>query len=157
MGGAALLIPEPGDRFMQIQPYLSFEGRCEEALEFYRKALGAEVTQVMRLKEAPGACESGMVPPGSEHKIMHSCMKIGESIVMATDGRMQGPPKFEGITLSIQVKTEAEADKYFAGLVEGGEVTMPLAATFWSPKFGMLKDKFGVHWMVNVMVEPPAR
>jgi PhnB protein len=142
---------------MQIQPYLSFEGRCEEALEFYRKALGAEVTQVMRLKEAPGAMESGMVPPGSENKIMHSVLKIGESIVMATDGRMQGGPKFEGISLSVQVKTEAEADKYFAGLVEGGEVTMPLAATFWSPKFGMLKDKFGVHWMVNVMVEPPAR
>jgi PhnB protein len=135
---------------MNVEPYLFFEGRCEEAVEFYRKAVGAEVEMMMRIKESPDAPPPGMHPPGSENKIMHAAFKIGDTHVYASDGRCSGKPSFEGFSLSISAANEREADKLFAGLKEGGEVTLPLGKTFFSPRFGMVKDKFGVGWMVIV-------
>jgi len=135
---------------MLIQSYLFFDGRAEEALEFYKKALGAKVEMVMRYKEAPEAPPPGMVPPGSENKVMHSSFRIGETVVMASDGNCAGKPTFNGFSLSITVANEGEADRVFAALGDGGQVQMPLAKTFFSPKFGMVADKFGVSWMVIV-------
>ena len=136
---------------MVIQPYLFFDGRCEEALEFYRKTLGAEVQMLMRYKDSPDPPPPGMVPPGSEEKIMHSCIKIGDSQVMASDGGCQGKGRFEGFSLSVNADSEAEAQRIFATLAEGGQVQMPLGKTFFSPMFGMLADRYGVNWMVVVM------
>jgi PhnB protein len=135
---------------MQVQPYLFFDGRCEEAIEFYRKALGAEVTMLMRFKESPEPPQPGMVPPGSENKIMHANLQIGETTVMASDGHCMGQAKFQGFSLSISAKDEAEADRLFAALADGGQVQMPLSKTFYSPRFGMVADRFGVSWMVIV-------
>lgn len=141
---------------MQIQPYLFFDGRCEEALEFYRSALGAEVTTLMRFKDAPPEPdESGakpdascMPPPGSENKVMHASFRIGDTTVMASDGHCQGKPSFQGFSLSLTVSSEAEADRLFAALAEGGQVQMPLGKTFYSPRFGMVADRFAVSWMI---------
>ena len=130
---------------MQVQPYLFFDGRCDEALEFYKNAVGARVGMVMRFKDAP---EPTQCNPGSENKVMHASFEIGDTMVLASDGRNSGQPKFEGFALTLNAKSEAEADRLFNGLVEGGQVTLPLTKTFFSPKFGMLADKFGVHWMV---------
>ena len=135
---------------MQVQPYLFLDGRCEEAIEFYKKTLGAKVEMMMRFKESPEPMPPGMVPPGSENKIMHSALKIGDTTVMASDGRCLGKPTFQGFSLSITAKNEAEADKLFAALGDGGQVQMPLAKTFFSPSFGMVADRFGVSWMVYV-------
>ena len=135
---------------MQIQPYLFFEGRCEEAVEFYRTALGAEVTMLMRFKDSPEPPPPGMLPPGSENKVMHASLRIGDATVMVSDGRAQGHPSFQGFSLSIAVPDEARADQLFNALAEGGQVHMPLAKTFWSPRFGMVADRFGVGWMINV-------
>jgi PhnB protein len=132
-----------------IEPYLFFQGRCEEALKFYQEALGAEVQMIMRYKESPEPAPPGMIPANWGDKIMHSSMKIGSNIVMASDGCGE-VGKFEGFKLSISVNTEAEAQKTFAALSEGGKVEMPLTKTFWSPLFGMLEDKFGVSWMVGI-------
>jgi|SRR5687768_4992234 PhnB protein len=131
---------------MQVQSYLIFNGRCEEAIEFYKKALGAKVEMMMRFKEAP----EGQCAPGSEDKIMHSSFRIGDTTVMASDGMMQGKPEFKGISLTLNPKTEAEAERLFGSLSEGGQVQQPLIKTFFSPKFGVLSDKFGVSWMVVV-------
>ena len=133
-----------------IQPYLFFNGRCEEAVEFYRSALGAEVEMMMRYKESPEPPKPGMVPPGFENKIMHASFRVGETTVMASDGCSADKPAFEGFSLSIAVPNE-EADRIFSGLSAGGQVTMPLAKTFWAPRFGMLTDRFGVGWMVSVI------
>jgi PhnB protein len=133
---------------MLVQPYLMFAGRTEEALEFYRSKLGAEVKMLMRFKEAPDTPPPGMVPPGSENKIMHSELQIGDSTVMASDGNCQGEPNFQGISLTLQVADAAEAERRFAALADGGQVQMPLTKTFFSPSFGMLADRFGVSWMV---------
>ena len=135
---------------MNIEPYLFFEGRCEEAIDFYRKAVGAEVENLLRIKESPEPPPPGMHPPGSENKIMHACFKIGDTRVYASDGRCSGQPNFQGFSLSIGVADERQADKLFAGLKEGGEVVLPLTKTFFSPRFGMVKDRFGVSWMVIV-------
>ena len=134
---------------MQTQVYLFFDGRCEEALDFYEKTLAIEVEMQMRFKDAPEQKE-GMCTPGSENKIMHSCFKLGDQRVMASDGRCEGKPSFQGFALSLSVKDEAEADRLFAALGQGGQVQMPLMKTFFSPKFGMVADKFGVGWMVLV-------
>ena len=142
---------------MLVQPYLMFNGKCEEAIEFYRKAIGAEVEMLMRFKDAPDKPPPGMVPPNWDNKVMHACMKIGDAQVMASDGCSQEAPGFKGITLSLAVANEAEADRKFAGLSQGGQVTMPLGKTFFSPRFGMLTDKFGVSWMVLVPGEMPAQ
>ena len=135
---------------MQVQPYLFFNGRCEEAIEFYKKALDAEVTMLMRFKESPEPPPPGTLPPGSENKVMHSSLRIGETVVLASDGRCQGEADFEGFSLSLTVRNEAEADRFFASLADGGQVQMPLAKTFFSPRFGMVADRFGVGWMVYV-------
>jgi len=132
---------------MQIQPYLFFDGRCEEAIEFYRRALGAEVTMLMRFKEAP---DQSMNPPGSGEKVMHSSIRIGDSTILASDGHCQGKPSFQGFSLSLTARDVAEAERKFSALSEGGEVRMPLAKTFFSPSFGMVADRFGVSWMVYV-------
>lgn len=134
---------------MHIQPYLFFEGRCEEALDFYRRALGAEVMMLMRFKESPEPHQCPL-PPGAEEKVMHSSFRIGESTVHASDGFCQGQPNFQGISLSLSAPNEAEADRLFAALAEGGQVQMPLGKTFFSPCFGMVTDRFGVAWMVIV-------
>jgi PhnB protein len=135
---------------MQIQPYLFFEGRAEEAAEFYKSRLGAEVTMLMRNKDAPEKPPPGMLPPNSENKVMHMALKIGESTLLGSDGNCSGKPQFQGCSLSLTVRDEAEASKVFAALADGGQVHMPLAKTFFSPSFGMLADKFGVGWMVYV-------
>jgi PhnB protein len=133
---------------MQVQPYLFFDGRCEEALEFYKRALGAEVTALMRNRESPEPPPPGMLPPGSEEKIMHASFKVGDTVLMASDGHVRGKPKFEGISLSILAKDAKEAERFFNGLAEGGKVEMPLTKTFFAEKFGMLADRFGVSWMI---------
>jgi PhnB protein len=135
---------------MQVEPYLFFNGRCEEALEFYKKTLGAEVTMLMRFKDSPEPQPPGMIPPGSENKIMHVSFRIGDATVMASDGRCTGQASFQGFSLSLTVPNEAEADRKFAALAEGGQVQMPLTKTFWSPRFGMVADRFGVGWMISV-------
>lgn len=133
---------------MQIQLYLFFEGRCEEAIEFYKRVLGAEVLMLMRFNEAPEPPPPGMVPPGSENKIMHARMRIGETEIMASDGLSMGNPVFQGVSLSLSVASAAEADRLFNALSEGGEVQMPIRKTFFSPRFGMVADRFGVSWMI---------
>lgn len=135
---------------MSIQPYLFFEGRCEEAIEFYKSALGAEVEMLMRFKDSPEPPQPGCQPPGSENKIMHASLKIGQNKVMVSDGRCTGRNFFYGFGLSVSVSTEADAQKRFAALSAGGQVGMPLGKTFFSPSFGMVTDKFGVMWMVIV-------
>lgn len=138
---------------MHVQSYLMFDGRCEEAYEFYHKALGAEKTMMLRFSESPEPPPPGMVPPGAENKIMHMQFRIGDTVVLASDGRSQGHPKFEGISLTLTVGNEAEADKAFAALGDGGKVCMPLAKTFFSPRFGMVNDRFGVNWMIFVRAQ----
>jgi PhnB protein len=135
---------------MQVQPYLFFDGRCEEAVEFYRRALGAEVTMLMRFKDSPEPREPGMVPPGSEDKVMHASVRIGDTTVLASDGRCLGQPSFRGFSLSLTVSNDAEAERLFAALVDGGQEQMPLTETFFSSRFGMVADRFGVSWMVYV-------
>ena len=134
-----------------IQPYLFFNGSCEQAVEFYRKALGAEVELMMRYKESPEPPQPGMLPPGFENKIMHTSFRVGATTVMASDGCSNGKPDFQGFSLSISVPNEAEADRVFAALADGGQVRMPLTKTFWSPRFGMVADRFGLGWMISVM------
>ena len=134
---------------MQTQTYLFFDGRTEEALEFYKKTLGIEVEMLMRFKDAPPEAREGCAP-GSENKVMHSCFKLGDQRVMASDGRNEGKPNFQGFALSLAAKDEAEADKLFAALGEGGQVQMPLTKTFFAAKFGMVADRFGVGWMIIV-------
>jgi PhnB protein len=135
-----------------VQPYLFFGGRCEEAIEFYRKALHAEVERLVRFNEAPEP-QAGL-PECFQEKVMHASLRIGETLMMASDGRCEGAANFEGFSLSITVADEAEANRVFAALSEGGLVTMPLEKTFWAPKFGMLQDRFGIGWMVSVMHKP---
>ncbi len=136
---------------MQVQPYLSFDGRCEEALDFYCRALGAEVGMLMRFRDSPEPPPPGMIPAGSEDKVMHAALRIGTTTLMASDGRCTGRPSFTGISLSLSVGTVAEAERLFAALADGGEVGMKLGKTFFSPAFGMVRDRFGVGWMVAVM------
>ncbi len=135
---------------MKIEPYLFFNGRCEEAMAFYKQALGAEVVMQMRMNESPEPHQPGMLPPGFENKIMHASMRIGDTNVMMSDGNSGEAQTFKGFTLSIAVKEAAQAEKLFAALSEGGQVQMPIGKTFWSPCFGMVADRFGVSWMVTV-------
>jgi PhnB protein len=132
---------------MQVQPYLFLEGRCEEALEFYRQAAGAEVLTLMRFKDSP---DPAMVMPGAEDKILHAMFRVGESTLLASDGRCHGAATFQGFALSLTVPDETEAERRFAALSAGGQVVMPLMKTFFSPSFGMITDRFGVSWMVYV-------
>jgi PhnB protein len=132
---------------MKVQPYLFFDGRCEQAIEFYRKAVGAKLVMLMRFKESP---EPTQTPPGSAEKVMHASFRIGETEVLASDGMCNGKPTFQGVALTLTAPTAAEAERLFAALGEGGQVQMPMTQTFFSPRFGMLADRFGVSWMVIV-------
>jgi len=154
-GGATIgPAPDMGDETMQVKSYLSFEGRCEEALEFYKKAVGAEVKALMRFRENPdfqnGAPPEGCLGPGAEDKVMHSEFRIGETTLMATDGMNSGKANFAGTSQALLVASADEADRCFNALSEGGQVMMPLAKTFCSEKFGMTTDRFGVPWMIVV-------
>jgi PhnB protein len=135
---------------MSVQPYLFFDGRCDEAIEFYRGALGAEVTMLMRFKDSPEPHEPGRLAPGAENKVMHVNLRIGDATVLASDGRCLGTPNFQGFALSLTVRDEAQAERLFAALGDGGQVQMPMTKTFFSPRFGMVADRFGVSWMIYV-------
>ena len=131
---------------MQVQPYLFFNGRTEEALEFYRQTLGAEVLMKMRFKDAPDS-PPGVAPP--PEAIMHSCFRIGDSQVMASDGMTSnGQPSFAGFSLAFEAKDPADARRRFDALAQGGRVQMPFGETFFARAFGAVADKFGVSWMV---------
>lgn len=138
---------------MQVQPYLHFDGNCEEALEFYRQALGAQIDMLMRYKDSPEPPPPGMVLPGMADKVMHANLRIGESTIMASDDCTQTRVIHQGFQLSLTAADEAEAERCFAALAEGGLVKMPLTKTFFSPCFGMLTDRFGVAWMVIVIAQ----
>lgn len=133
---------------MQVQPYLQFDGRCEEALEFYKSALGAKVEAIMRFKDGPDCME---MPKGTDDKVLHASFRIGDSMIMASDGHCKGKPDFQGFSLTIEAPDKAEADRLFKALEAGGKVQMPLAETFFSPRFGMVADRFGVSWMIVTM------
>jgi PhnB protein len=135
---------------MKIEPYLFFNGQCEEAIAFYKQALGAELTMQMRMNESPEPPPPGMVPPGFEHKIMHASMRIGDTNVMLSDGCSDATTNFKGFSLSVSAANTAEAERLFAALAKDGQVQMPLGKTFYSPSFGMVTDRFGVGWMVIV-------
>jgi PhnB protein len=132
---------------MQIEPYLFFDGRCEEAIEFYTKTLGAEVEMLMRFKESPESM-GPMAPPGD--KVMHACIRVGDAKIMASDGHCMGKPSFQGFSLSVSVSSDADAERVFEALSDGGKVQQPLIKTFFSSRFGMVADRFGVSWMVVV-------
>ena len=138
---------------MKIEPYLFFNGRCEEAIEFYRAALGASVTMLMRFDESPDPPMMPL-PPHWGGKVMHAGLRIGDTNVMASDGMASGDLAFSGFSLSIEMPDAAAAQRAFDALAAGGQVRMPLGKTFWSPCFGMVADRFGVGWMVGVAVEP---
>jgi PhnB protein len=143
--------PQTGSKV--VQAYLFFDGRCEEALEFYKTALDAKVDMLMRFKDSPDPMPADMCPPGSDDKVLHASFVVGETQVMASDGIAAGKAEFKGFALSVTAKDEADADRMFGALAKGGQVQMPLGKTFFSPRFGMVADKFGVGWMVIV---PPA-
>ena len=130
---------------METQAYLFFDGRCEEAVEFYKTALGAEVGPMIRFKESP---DQSMVAPGTGEKIMHGQMNIGKTTILVSDGRCTGNPGFQGFAMSITVDDPADCDKLFNPLAESGQIQMPLMETFFAKRFGMVIDKFGVMWMV---------
>ena len=135
---------------MLVQPYLFFDGKCEEALNFYKTGLDAQIVMLMRFRDSPVPPQPGIVPPVSENKVMHSAFRIGETTLMASDGECQVKPIFQGMSLSLTVANEAEADRVFAALSAGGQVKMPLTKTFFSSRFGMVADRFAVSWMIMV-------
>ena len=137
-----------------VQPYLFFGGRCEEALAHYRTAIGADVEMVMRYSDSPEPLPPGLLAPGFESKIMHSSFRVGDTTIMASDGCEPGAT-YTGFSLALSFPTEAEVERAFAALADGGAVKMPLVKTFWSPLYGQLVDRFGVEWMVMVAMEPP--
>jgi PhnB protein len=135
---------------MKVEPYVHFDGRCEEAIEFYKTAVGARVEMLMRFKDMPASAGPAPMPPETQNKVMHASLRIGDSVLLVSDGRCTGAMKFDGFSLTLNVANEAEADRAFNALGQGGTVTMPLAKTFFSPRFGMLNDRFGVSWIVIV-------
>ncbi len=139
---------------MNVQPYLSLDGRCEEALELYREALDAEVTVLLRFKDNPEFHQQGRFPAGAAEKILHASFRVGETTVMASDGDCKGQPKFQGISLALAVPSDADAERRFAALAAGGTVQQPLIPTFFSTRFGCVTDRFGVTWMISA--PPPA-
>jgi PhnB protein len=135
---------------MQVNPYLFFEGRCDEAIKFYQGALGAQLLMLTRYKDSPDVPVPGKLPTEMLEKVMHASLRIGDSTVFLSDGHCTGTAAFSGFQLSVTVPSESEADRVFNALADGGKVGMPLAKTFFSPRFGMLTDRFGVRWMVYV-------
>jgi len=140
---------------MKIEPYLFFDGRCDEAIAFYEQTLGAEVLFLMRNSESPEPPPPGVLPPGSAHKVMHASLRIGSALVMVSDGMCQGNAAFKGFSLSLDCPDEATARRVFEGLADGGQVKLPLGKTFWAPLFGMVNDRFGVGWMVGLSAPAP--
>lgn len=139
-----------------IQAYLFFSGDCEAAVDYYRTHLGAEVEMIMRFKESPEPPPPGSVPDNDEDKIMHGSLRIGGSRVMVSDGCSPDRPGFSGFALSLTAPDQAGAERMFAALSDGGEVQMPLGATFWSPLFGMVTDRFGIQWMLTIPAVSPS-
>ena len=131
-----------------VQPYLFFDGKCEEALEFYKSAIGAKVDMLMRFKENPDKPDPSHMPPNSGDKVMHAAFKVGDTQILASDGHCAGKPSFQGFGLALNAKSDAEAEKLFAALGKGGQVQQPLVKTFFASKFGMVNDRFGIMWMV---------
>jgi PhnB protein len=140
---------------MQITPYINFNGRAEEAAHFYKSALGAELQMLMRFSESPEPQPPGMVPPGSEHKVMHMSLKVGDAVLMGSDGGCTGAASFQGVSMALSADTDAESQRLFAALAEGGQVQMPLTKTFFSSQFGMVADRFGLQWMVMTAQQQP--
>jgi len=138
---------------MNVQSYLFFDGRCEEAVNFYKKTLGAEVEMMLRFKDNPEPPKADCPAPSDPNKVMHACLRIGDTAIMASDGRCTGNPSFQGFSLTLNVADEKEADRVFKALGDGGQVRLPLTKTFFSPSFGMLADRFGVSWMIMVAPE----
>ena len=143
---------------MQVQPYLFFEGRCEEALNFYRSAVGAKLNGLMHYKDNPdlqasGGCPDGSAPPPD--KVMHASFSIGDTTLMASDGMASGKAEFKGMALTLTADSDAQAQRLFDALAAGGKVQMPLTKTFYASSFGMLADRFGVSWMVIVPTPQP--
>ena len=134
---------------MELEPYLDLGGRCEEALNFYAKVFGGEITQLNRFEDAP----AGMgVDPNQKQKIMHATFVSPSLKFMASDGRGGSePPKSGNVTLSLATSDLSEVERVFNALAEGGSVEMPLEDTFWGARFGMLTDAFGIRWMLNCM------
>ena len=130
---------------MTVQPYIFFDGKCEEAIEFYKSAIGAKVDMLMRFKEAP---DQSQMPPNTGDKVMHAAFKVGDTQVLASDGHCAGKPSFQGFGLALNAKSDVEAEKLFGALEKGGQVLQPLTKTFFASKFGMVNDRFGVMWMV---------
>jgi PhnB protein len=135
---------------VDVRPYLFFDGRCDEAIAFYRESVGAEVQMLMRFKDHPEPQGQAAIPPGGGEKVMHAELRIGETVIFVSDGRCLGQPSFQGFGLALTARDDAEAAKVFAALGKDGKVTMPLAKTFFSSSFGMLADRFGITWMVLV-------
>lgn len=135
---------------MKLHPYLFLGGQAEEAIALYQRVLGAELVALMRFRESPDPLPPGMIPPGAEDKVMHAEMRLGESVLMLSDGNCKGASRVEGVSLSLTMPDAAEADRVFAALGEGGQVQMPIGPTFFAPRFGMVADRFGVAWMVMV-------
>lgn len=138
---------------MYIQPYLFFDGRCDEAIAFYRQALGAEVIMLMRFGESPeqdSQCGDGDGPTPPADKVMHASLQVGQTQLLLSDGFSAGKPEFKGVSLSLAATDDAEAKRLFEGLAQDGEVVQPLLATFFASSFGMVNDRFGVSWMVWV-------
>ena len=131
---------------MQVQPYLFFDGRCEEAINYYRKALDAKVDVIMHYKDAPEAPPPGMNIPGD--KVMHAALHIGDTQLLLSDGHCAGKPNFQGFSLTVNARDDADAKRLFGSLADGGKVTQPLTKTFFASSFGMVTDKFGLGWMV---------
>jgi len=130
---------------MKVQPYLFFNGRAEEAIEFYKKTLSAEVLMTSRFGDAPGP---PMGPNVTKEKIMHAELRVGDAVILISDGECGGTTHFDGFSLAVTAATAADADKTFAALAEDGKVSMPLSETFFAKRFGQVTDRFGVRWMV---------
>jgi PhnB protein len=141
---------------MALQPYLFFDGRCEEALDFYRSAVGAEVQMLMRIKDAPEPPQPGTCPPAAGEKILHAAFKVGDALILASDGECKGKPSFHGFSLALSFTDAGAVERAFNGLAAGGRVNMPLAKTYFSERFGMLVDRFGVQWMLMLTAAQPA-
>ena len=131
---------------MQMNPYLSFNGRCEEAFNFYQQCLGGEIGAIFRYAGTP---MSGEVPADWQEKIMHGSITIGEQVLMAADVAPERYEEPKGFSLSLQIKSTAEAERIFRELSSNGRVVVPLEKTFWAALFGVLVDPFGISWLIN--------
>ena len=151
---------------MQFTPYLTFDGNCAEAMAFYAQLLGGQITYQGTFGEMPADAGMPPLPEAAKKRIMHAHLVVGAQSIMASDtlpavpgqandGCGGGYQKPQGLSVSIGVETVAEGQRIFEGLTPGGQVSMPFGATFWSQGFGMVTDRFGTPWMVNVVSEPP--